>query len=442
MRIAASVIVALNAVAVPAPARANPADIFGLGARGSAMGGAQVAAADDSTAAYYNPALLVRSDDIHIEVGYQLGIPRVGANGEVFNIDRSEGLALGLSVPGRFAGQRLAIGAALFLPDQQVTRTRTLPSERPRFLAYDNRPQRLFLAATAAFEIIPGLSIGGGVAYMASTNGVVELRGLVGFPDPTVSDLDLSIDVDVQTIRYPHAGIAWQALPWLELGASYRGSFRLVIDQSVNVRGDIGVPGLDPVVEDGHLNLRSVSQDLFQPLQITAGFAAQVTPRWLLAFDVAYHRWSDFTNPTAKIDIELDIKDFNDLIKIPPQNALPIPNMHDIIVPRLGVEWRGRPGKRTWSARGGYVFEPHVSPEQQGESNFIDNDKHTLSIGGGVEWPGLGGVLLKPISLDAFLSVTLLAPRDHHKLSPIDPVGDYRSGGYAIAAGITSRWRF
>jgi long-chain fatty acid transport protein len=435
-------IITLAVAALAAPARANPADIFGLGARGAAMGGAQVACADDSTASYYNPALLVLGDDIHIDVGYQMGVPEVGANGKTFNIDRSEGLALGISVPGRIMSQRLAIGAALFLPDAQVTRTRTLPAERPRFLAYDNRPQRLFLAATAAFEILPGLSVGGGIAYMASTNGTVQLRGLVGFPDPAGSDLDLSINVDVKTIHYPHFGIAWRALPWLELGASYRGSFRLVIDQTVRVRGDIGTPGSDPVISDGHLDIRSVSQDLFQPMQITAGLAAQLTPHWLLAFDVAYHRWSDFANPTAKIDIELDIKQFNELVNIPPMSPLPIPNMHDIVVPRLGVEWRGTPGRHTWSARGGYVYEPHVSPEQQGESNFIDNDKHTFSVGGGIDWPGIGGVILKPVSLDAYLALTVLDPRNNHKLSPIDPVGDYRSSGFVVAAGVSSRWRF
>jgi long-subunit fatty acid transport protein len=433
---------ATSAVAAGRAARANPADVFGLGARGAAMGGAQVAAVDDSTASYYNPALLAASDDIHIDIGYQMAVPRVGANGERFRVDRSEGLALGIGVPGRIAGKRLAIGASLFLPDQQVTRTRTLPSERPRFLAYDNRPQRILLAATAAFELVPGLSIGGGVAYMASTNGTVELRGLVGFPDPAGSDLDLSIDVDVKTIRYPHAGVAWRVLPWLQLGVSYRGGFRLVIDQTVKVRGDIGPPGEAPVVEDGHLNLRSVSQDLFQPMQVTAGLAAQLTPRWLLAFDLLYQRWSEFDNPSSHVDIELDIKQFNDLVMIPPARELPIPHLHDIVVPRLGVEWRGRPGARTWSARGGYVYEAAVSPEQRGEANFIDNDKHTVALGGGIEWRGLGGVLLKPFSLDAFVSYTYLVPRDHHKLSPVDPIGDYTAKGYAVAAGVMSRWRF
>lgn len=433
--------VLIAGVLVAAPARANPADVIGLGARAIAMGGAQVASVEDSTAGYYNPARLASFDDIHIDVGYQLAVPRVGANGERFAVDRSEGFAMGIAVPGRLLGRRLAIGATLFVPDQQITRTRTLPAERPRFLAYDNRPQRLLFAATAALEIVDGLQVGAGVAYMASTNGIVELDGLVGFPNAADSNLDLSIDVDVKTIRYPHAGIAWRATPRLLLGASYRGGFRLVIDQTVKVRGDLGTPDT-VVVEDGRLDLRSVSQDLFQPMQITVGGAFQATPCLLVGLDLVYQRWSVYDNPTAKIEVELDVKQFNDLVMIPPPRQLEPPNLRDIVVPRLGVEWQGAPGPRRWSARGGYAFERAVSPEQKGESNFIDNHKHTVAIGGGVQWRGIGDVIQKPVSLDAFLAFTYLQPRDHHKLSPVDPVGDYTARGHAIAAGLMSRWRF
>ena len=249
-------LVAVLAIGAP-PAAANPIDLFGFGPRGQAMGGAEVAGADDTSANYYNPALLARSSDIRIDVGYQLAVPRLTIDGRATAVDASRGLALGLAVPGRLLGARLAVGAGLFLPDQQITRTRTLASERPRFVAYDNRPQRLFLGANLAVELPHGVAVGVGIAYMSSTQGSVELDGLVAIPDPEDSDLALAIDVDLKTIRYPQAGIAWQLLPWLTVAASYRGGFKLVLDQRFIIKGDVGAPGQPPLVPDGYLNRRS-----------------------------------------------------------------------------------------------------------------------------------------------------------------------------------------
>lgn len=439
MRWAAAIAIGLAA----GEARANPADAFGFGARAAGMAGAHTAAADDASATYYNPALLAGFDDIRIDVGYQLAAPTLTVDDRDVNVDWSRGLALGLAVPGKVAGKRVAIGAGIFLPDQHITRTRSLPSPRPRFALYDNRPQRLFLSADLGYEIVPGLTIGGGIAYLSSTHGTVELRGLVGFPQPELSSLELQIDVDLETVRYPHAGLAWQATPWLELGVSYRGGFRLEIEQGVRIEGDVGLPGQEPVVDDGFLQLFSVSQDLFQPAQLTFGAAAQVTPSTLVAVDVGWHRWSAFENPAAKIELDLDIGQFNEFVDLPPTLPLPDPHYHDTIVPRIGVEHVvAVDARRTLRGRGGYVYEASPAPEQFGETNFIDNDKHTVSLGAGLELPHLGEVIPRPLSLDAFVSLTLLDARDHQKLSPIDPIGDYRSDGHVIAAGVQSRWRF
>jgi long-chain fatty acid transport protein len=431
------------ALALPGLGHANPADTVGFGARGAGMAGAQTAAAEDGSATYYNPALLARLTDVRIDIGYQISVPSLAVDGDSMSVDWSRGTSLGLVVPGTFAGRPVAIGAGIFLPDQQLTRTRSLPSTRPRFALYDNRPQRLFLSADIAVELFPGLTVGGGLAYMSSTQGDVKLRGLIGFPQPDQSDLELRIDVDLRTIRYPHAGIAWEATPWLDLALSYRGGFKLIVEQGVRIDGDVGVPDTEPVVDDGFLELFTRSQDLFQPAQVTAGFAAQVTPRSLLAFDVGWHRWSVFENPAAKVELALDVGDFQDLVDIPPFNPLPEPHYHDIVVPRLGVEHLiQHDARRTVRARAGYLYEPSPAPEQRGETNFIDNDKHGFSLGAGLEIPGLGEIIPRPVSFDAFLSLTLLEARDHQKLSPIDPVGDYRSDGWLIAGGITSRWRF
>lgn len=429
---------ALAVLLVAGRAHANPADLFGFGARGQAMAGAQVAGADDTSATYYNPALLARSNDIRIDLGYHLAMPRLTVDGRDTDVDASRGLAVGLAVPGRLLGARLAVGAGLFLPDQQITRTRTLASSAPRFALYDNRPQRLLLSADLAAALPHGVSIGAGIAYMSSTQGVVALDGIVGFPDASSSQLDLAIDVDLKTIRYPHLGVAWDVRPWLTVGVAYRGGFKLVLDQVFDVTGDIGTPGVDPLVSDGSLHLRSRAQDLFQPAQLTAGASARLTPAWTVAFDLAWHRWSVFENPAARIDIALDIGMFNDLVDIPPQEPLPAPHFHDIAVPRLGVEHTR--GSTRW--RAGYAYEPSPAPPQRGATNFIDNDKHTLSIGAGFERAGLGGIVLRPISLDLALAATWMPARDHQKLIAADAIGDYRSGGVVLAGSVMTRWRF
>src|SRR5690606_2827777 len=125
-----------------------------------------------------------------------------------------------------------------------------------------------------------------GIAYMAKTVAAVELEGRLGFPDAERSDLALAIDADVQSLRYPQAGIWWQVLPWLELGASFRGGYRLLLDTQLTVKADVGAVG-SLVVEDGLLALHSLAQDLFQPQQWSAGFSAHFTRRLIVAFDVA-----------------------------------------------------------------------------------------------------------------------------------------------------------
>jgi hypothetical protein len=282
---AAITIAALLAAA--APARANPVDAFGFGARSAAMGNAATAAARDASAHYFNPALLALATDIRLDLGYQFADPRLEVNGEDLGVDSSRGLSAGLTVPGHIAGMRVAFGGALFVPDDRVSRIRTLSSQQPRWQLYDNRPQRLFLAANAAIAINDRLSVGGGIAYMSSTQGAVLLVGRVGFPNADDSDLILDIDVDLKTIRYGQFGVQWRPNDWLQVGIGARTGFKVILDQTFEIRGDVGTAGQEPVVDDGFLVLHTRAEDLFQPDQVTAGFAAQLTRRWLLAFDAA-----------------------------------------------------------------------------------------------------------------------------------------------------------
>jgi len=426
-----------------ARARGNPIDAFGFGARAPAMGGAQTAATRDGSANYYNPAALALAQAIEIDLGYQLADAALRINGLDQDVDRSQGLVAALAAPGRIAGLPFALGVGVFLPDERVARARTLSAQRPRWALYDNRPQRIFLASHLALRVLPTLWIGAGVAYMSRTKGTVDLAGRVGFPDANDSDLTVGVNVDLVTIRYPQAGLLWRVEPWLDLGLCYRHEFKARFDQGFRIDGDVGVAGAPPLVEDGFFALHSVALDLFQPLQVAAGFAARPSRRLLVAGDVTWQRWSRFRNPAAHIDLDLDLKDFNDLVSIPPRPPLPEPHFHDILVPRLGVELEVARGPHTtWRLRGGYAWEPSPAPEQQEETNFVDNDKHTFSLGAGLEVARLTEILPRPFDLDAYVALTLMPARAHAKLSPVDPVGDYVSRGHVLAGGFLSRWHF
>lgn len=422
---------------------ANPVDAFGLGARASSMAGAQVAATDDTSANYYNPAALATFERIRFDFGYQAAIPNLRINGEDLRVDSSRGFTLGIAVPGRIGPVKVAVGGGLFIPDQHVARLRTLANDQPRFALYDNRPQRFFLGANVAASIKDRLWLGAGISYMSSTNGSATLDGRVGFPMAEDSDLQIAIDTDLINIRYGQFGALLEANDWLMIGASYREEFSLDLVQIVIVEGDIGPEG-NPVVEDAFLDVASASQDLFQPAQVTLGLDAQLSDRLGIAFDLTYQRWSSFENPAAIIDLELDAGMFNDLIDLPENPpAFAEPNFSDTIVPRLGVEWLVTHDEgRTVHLRSGYSYERSPAPEQVGETNFVDNDKHTFMVGMGYTLRDFTEILPHPVSIDAFVGFTLLPARDHRKLSPVDPIGDYQSEGAIPQLGLQSRWRF
>ena len=147
-------------------AQANPLDAFGWGARAPALGNAYAAVADDSSASYYNPAGLARAQGLRIDIGYQVASPRLDVSGVRQELFDTRGVQAGLVLPGQIRSVRFAIGVQLFLPDLHVTRIHVLQHDRPRLQLYDNRTQRLFLAANLSLRIVRGLYIGGGLAFL------------------------------------------------------------------------------------------------------------------------------------------------------------------------------------------------------------------------------------------------------------------------------------
>jgi long-chain fatty acid transport protein len=442
-----AIVIALTAVATLAfryrAARANPIDAFGYGSRATAMGGAATATSEDSSANYYNPGGLVRGRDLRIDLGYRYAQPLLRMNGRDVGVDASRGVLIGLVAPGAIGPVRFAFGASLWLPDQRLTRVRSLPFDQPRFVLFDNRPQRLYFAANLAVQIVPGLYVGGGLTFMSKTAGQLFLKGSVAVNDPDASSLVSKIDVDLVAVRYPQFGVLWDATPWLSVGVSYRHSFVLNLDQQFRLDGNIGNPGLPPVVENGYFAARSVSTDLFQPWQLTAGGALRLRRDLLLTVDVTYARWSEFPVPAADLMLGLDIGSYNDKVMLPSPRTYPAPQLHDIVIPRAGVEWRAlRWNKIALDVRVGYSYEPTPVPEQIGESNLADSDKHTFALGGGLELSRVTAILPRPLEIDVHVALTYLPARANRKVDPLDHVGDFVADGVIPQLGLMLRSRF
>tara|TARA_R110002096_G_scaffold16898_14_gene58183 strand:+ start:21133 stop:22461 length:1329 start_codon:yes stop_codon:yes gene_type:complete len=431
------------AMASASPAVANPLTMFGAGARAASMGGAHTAGARDSSANFYNPALLATLPTLEIDLSYRIANPKLRLNDKDLGVDVARGSQISVAVPGEVAGIKLGAGVSVYLPDQQLMRIRSLSQSQPRFALYDNRPQRLFLSVNFGFAINEKLSVGGGLGYLTATSGGVTLTGRVGFPNANDSDLVLDMDVDITTRAYPVAGIGYQATPWLRLGAAYRGGVQPITDLSIDIEGDIGAAMRDPIVADAAVNLRSISLSHFQPAEFSLGAEAWLRETFVVVADLSLHRWSGFANPAAQLESALELGQFNEFLTPPEPSSLAPANYHDILIPRVGVEWRALHRRHTTlHTRAGYSYEPSPAPEQIGITNFVDNDKHTASLGLGLSLRDWTKIFLEPLSLDLSFAATQLARRNHQKLSPVDPVGDYHSDGTVWQLGVTSRLRF
>lgn len=430
------------------PAAANPLDVFGFGPKAAALASACTAWCTDASSNYYNPAALAAVDRIELTLGYSGASPLLELNGRQQPVDASRGVIGGVVVPGTVLGLRFAFGAGVHLPDERLTRVRALPPGRPRFALFDNKPQRLFVTSNLALEPVPGLQVGGGLTYMAETVGTVAMTGEVTVPDGSSTSLVTSVDVDLQAVRYPSAGIRWEALPWWTLAMSWRGEFSLALDLTTAVRGDLVLVSGDraaTLLEDGEFRLRSRTAVLFSPMQVTLGSAVSPLPGLTLVADLVWSRWSTYPSPIARIEPYLDlaplIEDATE--RFPPSTPPEPAGFADTLAPRLGVETAHAlaPGW-TLVLRAGYAFEPTPAPPPTGVTNLVDADRHVASCGVGLELDGPVGPIPGDVVLEGHAALMRVTRVEVAQDDPAEPVGDFAADGWVRTGGLWLRARF
>ena len=439
-RRATGALVIVGAIASAARASANPLDTFGFGSRGTALGGATSADVKDFSANYYNPAGLALAHGVELSLGYFRADHALEINGKDNHVDPVKGLVGGLVVPGKLLGIPFAFGLALHLPDDRISRVRALRQEQPRWELYDNRNQRLYLATNVAVSPFEWLQIGGGLSFMSSTEGRLDISGSADVTQPEHSELRHEVDANLTAIRYPQAGIRVALSPRVALSAVYRGEFKLKLDLKARLHGDI--EGLTTALYD----LETHSVNAFLPQQLVFGGSWLLTDDLRANLDATWVNWSAYVAPVAKLDVTLDIPPpqggWPASITPPttpaPQHIVPIV-MHDRVVPHLGVEWRAV-HRATWEAfaRAGYEYAKSPIAAQTGVTNYVDRDRHSVSF-------GIGARLLAPlrelpgdVRFDAHVQYSDLRKATTTKADPSDFVGDYTADGHIWNVGLTA----
>jgi long-chain fatty acid transport protein len=442
-----SIAVAATAILAASPSTATPPGTYGFGARPSALAGAQVADGGDSASVYYNPAGLVQARGVRVDVGYFYAHHALAVNDRDTAVDPAHGVVGGVVAPGRLFGVPFAFGLATHLPDDRLSRSRALPQIQPRWELFDNRVQLLYLAADIAFAPWPFLRLGAGLSFVSSTRGRLDIYGDVAFPQASASRLRHAVDADLRAVRYLQAGLQLDVHETLTLGFAYRGEFRLALEIDATVMGNVVVgSGVNAARVPGRYDLASRSTAVFLPQNAVLG--ARFRPRRDLTIlaDWTYQHFASYTNPTARLDVALDLEP-------PPGLNLPIPALppgitpaparfHDTVSVRLGAEWTRALRAHRLALRAGYRFEPSPVPEQTGrDSNFLDCDRHGFSLGAGFRLGGIAAVA-DGISLDVYGSWQALTPRLYRKSDPTDPIGDLSLSGSVFDAGATMSLAF
>jgi long-subunit fatty acid transport protein len=430
----------LAAIAFPAmsTARANPLDTFGFGSREVSLGGAVGADVEDASAAYYNPAGLAGGSELRISMGYTRTHSSLTIGGTDSALDPVAGTNFGIVAPIPIGTTRLAFGVTAHLPDNRISRTRSVLLDHPRWELYDTRPHKIFLATSVAFQPVPWLRFGGGITFQSPSALELNLRGQADFFMPEASTLEHEFRGNLLSIRYPHAGVQVEPNDQISFGLTYRG--RLRVEQRLNAVVDGDITGFtDPIPVD--FTLLNVGVSTFFPQEVVVSIAARPIPSLRIGFDLQWLDWSQHPSLIANDTVTL-------ALQLPPGFSLNLPGeirgrkpipmgMRDRWVPRIGVEWRALENDTlAVDVRGGYAYERTPFPAQQGATNFVDNTRHAISLGAGLELRDLEPTVDGALRFDAHFVYYALPNRVHDKLSPIDPVGDYVSGGHQIGFGL------
>jgi long-chain fatty acid transport protein len=425
------------------PAAASPEDLFGYGARTSAMGATGTAFAGGYESAWHNPALASDVRGPKLTLGYTGGVLRLDARGEGLPGRTSsqpiKGTTIGAELPVPLGGKlahRVGIALAFYEPTDVVVRGRVLYPEKTQSPMLENRAQSVTIRAGVGADIGYGIRVGVGFAALA------EIVGTVVAATDATGRVGTRVEDQLVATYAPTFGATYD-LPlkgpetW-RIGLTYRGTlaarFAVVIDGTK--LSSLQIP---------LFNISGLAQ--YDPAQVALEVARREELN-VLAAQVVYKHWSGF--PGVLEPTVVCTEGGAGACGLTPPKI----DWSDTFVVRLGADQGFRIARgAVLHVRGGGFFETTPLPgEIPGGSaysqsakgvvavptRYYDSDRVALTVGTGLSLQKP----LPPIDLDLFAQHHILLPRT---VSSVDPNGNALSKGessghvtvFGMTAGVT-----
>lgn len=417
-------VVALALAFAPRLASASPEDLFGYGARTSAMAATGTAHARGYEAAWANPALASLSRHTTLVLGVLAANPRLEARGAGLpgraSVDAARSVLVGLELPVPLGGplaRRVGLSFGFSTPTDVIVRGRVLYPEKTQFPVLGDRAQSLALRAGL------GVAIGDEVRAGVGVGALAELRGIVVAATDASGRVGTSVETQLVATYAPTFGLSWEralADARVRIGAVYRGEldarFAVVVDGTK--LSSLPIPLFD---------IAGAAQ--YDPAQVALEVARE-EEGGVLALQGVWKRWSAFPGIVAPTVVCAEGGSCG--------LAPPVIAWRDTFAIRAGAERfvRLAPAAR-FAVRAGVAFESSPLPDSlptseaydrrssgvvQVPTAYFDANRVVSTIGLGVELTGPSF----PVRLDVFAQGHALLPRT---IRSVDPAGAVRLEG-------------
>lgn len=437
-----SALVALAISFVVGAAEASPEDLFGYGARTSAMGATGAAHAQGYEAAFHDPALASTFRANKLTLGFTGAVFRLDASGPGlpgrYAAAPARGFVIGAEVPVPFGGKlrdRVGIGLGFYTPDDVIVRGRVLHPDETQFPHLPDRAQSLMIRGAIGADVGFGVRVGVGFAALA------EIVGSVVAATDATGRVGTRVENQLVATYAPTFGVTYDLPPTtkLRLGVAFRGE----LDARFNVLVDGTKLTSLPIPL---FNISGTAQ--YDPAQVAIEVARIDGPS-VLALQLVYKRWSDYG---GILEPTVVCKDggAGACGLVPPSIAF-----EDTLGLRLGAEHAFRLARgATFRARGGAFYETSPLPRDLPVSEafdvatlatvtvptrYFDANRVALTFGGGLSL----AKPLPPIDLDVFGQLHALVPTTFRSKDGAGTVfSEGEASGVIAVFGMTAGARF